>query len=165
MARIRHDLNTIYISGRLQESLRPVSRCALTAIVAPMGYGKTTAVNWFLAREAPPHCIRISVYSAHLAILWRSAQEALPTPGSRSCVTTTALSMPRAQGCWQPPIKNRKLERRRAGCTGGHGRRRSYRRNHRCNTRRHERLCEPSKIWLMLCRRNAGCYSDRVCCN
>ena len=57
MARIRHDLNTIYISGRLQESLRPVSRCALTAVVAPMGYGKTTAVNWFLAREAPlyPH--------------------------------------------------------------------------------------------------------------
>ena len=55
MARIRHDLNTIYISGRLQESLRPVSRCALTAVVAPMGYGKTPAVNWFLAREAPPH--------------------------------------------------------------------------------------------------------------
>lgn len=72
MARIRHDLNTIYISGRLQESLRPVSRCALTAVVAPMGYGKTTAVNWFLAREAPPHCIRISVYSAHLAIAKRA---------------------------------------------------------------------------------------------
>lgn len=81
MARIRHDLNTIYISGRLQESLRPVSHCALTAIVAPMGYGKTTAVNWFLAREAPPHCIRISVYSAHLAILWRSAQEAFAHAG------------------------------------------------------------------------------------
>ena len=81
MARIRHDLNTIYISGRLQESLRPVSRCALTAVVAPMGYGKTTAVNWYLAREAPPHCIRISVYSAHLAILWRSAQEAFAHAG------------------------------------------------------------------------------------
>lgn len=81
MARIRHELNTIYISGRLQESLRPVSRCALTAVVAPMGYGKTTAVNWFLAREAPPHCIRISVYSAHLAILWRSAQEAFAHAG------------------------------------------------------------------------------------
>ena len=81
MARIRHDLNTIYISGRLQESLRPVSRCALTAVVAPMGCGKTTAVNWFLAREAPPHCIRISVYSAHLAILWRSAQEAFANAG------------------------------------------------------------------------------------
>ena len=46
-----------------------------------MGYGKTTAVNWFLAREAPPHCIRISVYSAHLAILWRSAQEAFAHAG------------------------------------------------------------------------------------
>lgn len=50
MARIRHDLNTIYISGRLQESLRPVSRCALTAVVAPMGYGKTTAVNCFIPK-------------------------------------------------------------------------------------------------------------------
>ena len=99
MARIRHELNTIYISGRLQESLRPVSRCALTAVVAPMGYGKTTAVNWFLAREAPPHCIRISVYSAHLAILWRSAQEAFAhaglshseIPGSKVICTSPEL--------------------------------------------------------------------------
>lgn len=165
MARIRHDLNTIYISGRLQESLRPVSRCALTAIVAPMGYGKTTAVNWFLAREAPPHCIRISVYSAHLAILWRSAQEAFAHAGfpflrDYDCPVDAA-----GAGCCQPPIKNRKLERRRAGCTGRHGRWRSYRRNHRCNTRRHERLFRLFEKWRMLCRRNAGCYSDRVCCN
>ena len=42
------DLNAIYISERVQETLRPVSVSALTAVVAPMGYGKTTAVNWFL---------------------------------------------------------------------------------------------------------------------
>ena len=39
------NLNTVYISERLQECLRPISRCALTTVVAPMGYGKTTAVN------------------------------------------------------------------------------------------------------------------------
>ena len=42
------DLNAIYISERVQETLRPVSVSALTAVVAPMGYGKTTAINWFL---------------------------------------------------------------------------------------------------------------------
>ena len=48
MPRKKNDLNTIYISERLQEKLRPISRCTLTTVVAPMGYGKTTAVNWYL---------------------------------------------------------------------------------------------------------------------
>ena len=39
------DLNAIYISERVQETLRPVSVSALTAVVAPMGYGKTTAIK------------------------------------------------------------------------------------------------------------------------
>ena len=46
MPKRKQDFNTIYISERLQEALRPISRCALTAVVAPMGYGKTTAVTW-----------------------------------------------------------------------------------------------------------------------
>ena len=41
MPKAKWNLNTIYISERLQESLRPISRCALTTVVAPMGYGKT----------------------------------------------------------------------------------------------------------------------------
>ena len=41
MAKQKWHLNTIYISERLQECLRPISRCALTTVVAPMGYGKT----------------------------------------------------------------------------------------------------------------------------
>ena len=49
MPKAKWDLNTIYVSERLQESLRPVSRCALTAVTASMGCGKTTAVNWYLA--------------------------------------------------------------------------------------------------------------------
>ena len=48
MPKAKWNLNTVYISERLQESLRPISRCALTTVVAPMGYGKTTAVNWYL---------------------------------------------------------------------------------------------------------------------
>ena len=52
MAKQKWHLNTIYISERLQESLRPISRCALTTVVAPMGYGKTTAVNWYLGERA-----------------------------------------------------------------------------------------------------------------
>ena len=52
MPKPKWNLNTIYISERLQESLRPISRCAMTTVVAPMGYGKTTAVNWYLAERA-----------------------------------------------------------------------------------------------------------------
>ena len=64
MARRKWDLNTVYISERLQECLRPIFRCALTTVVAPMGYGKTTAVNWYLGERAktePLRVIRISV--------------------------------------------------------------------------------------------------------
>lgn len=48
MAKRKPDTGAIYISPRLRASLEPVGRCALTVVTAPMGYGKTTAVNWFL---------------------------------------------------------------------------------------------------------------------
>ena len=41
----KQNLNTVYISERLRETLRPISGRALTAVTAPMGYGKTTAVS------------------------------------------------------------------------------------------------------------------------
>ena len=47
------------------------SNSALTAITAPMGYGKTTAVNWYLSRLAKDSLallIRISIYSQNLSI-------------------------------------------------------------------------------------------------
>ena len=84
MPKPKWNLNTVYISERLQESLRPISRCAMTTVVAPMGYGKTTAVNWYLAERAraePLHCIRISIYSDNLAIFWKSTQEAFARAG------------------------------------------------------------------------------------
>ena len=84
MPKPKWNLNTIYISERLQESLRPISRCAMTTVVAPMGYGKTTAVNWYLAQRTETEdaaVIRISVYSDNLAIFWRSVQEAFDHAG------------------------------------------------------------------------------------
>ena len=84
MPKPKWNLNTVYISERLQESLRPISRCALTAVIAPMGYGKATAVNWYLeehAKAEPLRVIRISVYSDNLAIFWRSAQDAFARAG------------------------------------------------------------------------------------
>ena len=84
MPKPKWNLNTVYISERLQESLRPVSRCTLTNVVAPMGYGKTTAVNWYLearARLEPVKMIRVSVYSDNLAIFWKSVQDAFARAG------------------------------------------------------------------------------------
>ena len=84
MPKPKWNLNTIYISERLQESLRPISRCAMTTVVAPMGYGKTTAVNWYLGERAKSETlkiIRISVYSDNLAIFWKSVQEAFARAG------------------------------------------------------------------------------------
>ena len=84
MPKPKWNLNIIYISERLQESLRPISRCAMTTVVAPMGYGKTTAVNWYLEERAKAETlkmIRISVYSDNLAIFWKSVQEAFARAG------------------------------------------------------------------------------------
>ena len=84
MPKPKWNLNTIYISERLQESLRPISRCAMTTVVAPMGYGKTTAVNWYLEERAKAETlkiIRISVYSDNLALFWKSVQEAFARAG------------------------------------------------------------------------------------
>ena len=84
MPKRKQNLNTTYISERLQESLRPIARCALTTVVAPMGYGKTTAINWFLSERAKSESakvIRISVYSDNLAVLWKSIQKAFEHAG------------------------------------------------------------------------------------
>ena len=84
MPKRKGNLNTVYISERLQESLRPIADCAMTTVVAPMGYGKTTAVNWYLSQRSKavsPRIIRISVYSDNLTIFWRSVQAAFAHEG------------------------------------------------------------------------------------
>lgn len=93
MPRRKWNLNTIYISERLQECLRPISRCVLTTVVAPMGYGKTTAVNWYLEERAKAEGVlvpRISVYSDNLTLFWRSVQDAFTHAGWIFCVIIPA---------------------------------------------------------------------------
>ena len=49
-----------------------------------MGYGKTTAVNWYLEQRTkvePLRIVRISVYSDNLAIFWKSVQDAFGRAG------------------------------------------------------------------------------------
>ena len=78
------DLNAIYISERVQETLRPVSVSTLTAVVAPMGYGKTTAVNWFLNQRRQTETaviLRVNIYSDNRSIFWKSVQNAFGAAG------------------------------------------------------------------------------------
>ena len=83
MARNRQNLNIIYISDRVREALRPIASCALTAVVAPMGYGKTTAVRWFLAEQAKAGAVvlQASIYSDNRSIFWKSVQKAFAAAG------------------------------------------------------------------------------------
>lgn len=84
MPKRKPSFNTIYISERVQECLRPIAHCTLTTVVAPMGYGKTTAINWFLAEKTKGGkavAIRLSIYSEKLPMLWRSAQDAFRFAG------------------------------------------------------------------------------------
>ena len=83
MARNRQNLNIIYISDRMRETLRPIASCALTAVVAPMGYGKTTAVRWFLAEQAKAGAVvlQASIYSDNCSIFWKSVQKAFAAAG------------------------------------------------------------------------------------
>lgn len=78
------NLNTLYLSDKLQAELRMISRCPLTLVVAPMGYGKTTAVNWYLdecAQVPGTKVLRINVYSNSLPIFWQSVQYAFAHAG------------------------------------------------------------------------------------
>ncbi|MCR4897076.1 MAG: LuxR C-terminal-related transcriptional regulator [Lachnospiraceae bacterium] len=84
MPKRKGNLNAIYISERLQESLRQIEYAPLTTVVAPMGYGKTTAVNWFLSERSQAEktdIIRISVYSDNVTIFWKSVQDAFAYAG------------------------------------------------------------------------------------
>ena len=74
------NLNTVYISERLQECLRPISRCALTTVVAPMGYGKTTAVNWYLVERAKRRRSRRCAHQRVFRTIWPSSGRACRTP-------------------------------------------------------------------------------------
>lgn len=80
----KKDFRNIYISDRLKKSLDLISDCAVTTVTAPMGYGKTTAVNWYLTRlekKKSAIIIRISTYSDSLPVFWKSVQSAFSYAG------------------------------------------------------------------------------------
>ena len=84
MSRKKINLNTVYVPDRLKDELQNISICPLTTVVAPMGYGKTTLINWYLGEcSANDYAcvIRINIYSDNLAIFWKSAQDAFAHVG------------------------------------------------------------------------------------
>ena len=84
MLKRKGKLNTIYLSAALQKQLQDIAGYPLTTVVAPMAYGKTTAINWFLdkcAKKPGTKVLRISVYSDALAIFWQSVQQAFAHAG------------------------------------------------------------------------------------
>lgn len=74
MPRYKEDINTIYISERMQECLRGIGNSTLTAITAPMGYGKTTAVYWYLKYRLVQgdQYFRVNIYSDDIDLFWKS---------------------------------------------------------------------------------------------
>ena len=87
-------LNTIYISERVQERLRPARYAALTVLVAPMGYGKTTAVEWYLQsreRDAAAICVRANAYSDSVPLFWDGLCRALERTLSNGDTLSAAL--------------------------------------------------------------------------
>lgn len=74
-------LNSLYFSARLQQLLAQLALAGTTLVVAPMGYGKTLAVNHFLqAREQSGQLvIRQSIYGAGREAFWQGVQRAWET--------------------------------------------------------------------------------------
>lgn len=44
-------LNNIFISERLKRRLNEINTYPITTVIAPMGFGKTTAINWWAKRQ------------------------------------------------------------------------------------------------------------------
>ena len=70
-------LNHTFISSHLKDALNTVSEYALTSVTAPMGYGKSTAINWFLDQvSVKNNCqvFRVNIYSDSTGLFWRGLQ-------------------------------------------------------------------------------------------
>ena len=64
--------NKIYLSSRLKKELDEISGYAVTAVTAPMGYGKSTAVGIFLQKVEQEGTIvmRQSIYGVGETLFW-----------------------------------------------------------------------------------------------
>ena len=74
-------LNSLYFSARLQQLLAQLAQAGTTLVVAPMGYGKTLAVNHFLQaqEQSGQVVIRQSIYGAGREAFWQGVQRAWET--------------------------------------------------------------------------------------
>ena len=102
MSKKKYSLNTIYISERLQENLKPISQSAFTAVTAPMGYGKTTAISWYLDKQSKNgnSCvIRISIYSDNLSVFLAAFRRHLPSQGLIFWIIISAPQTLPVRGC------------------------------------------------------------------
>lgn len=48
-------LNDIFITGRLKQRLTVISSSSITTVIAPMGFGKTTAITWWIKQQNKYH--------------------------------------------------------------------------------------------------------------
>lgn len=79
MPRYKADINAVYISERMQECMRTIREHILTTIIAPMGYGKSTAVDWYASHvlEENERFYRVNVDSDDISTFWRNLSRGL----------------------------------------------------------------------------------------
>lgn len=74
MPRHAKNINAIYMSERMQENLRRIREYVITSIIAPMGYGKSTAALWYLddRQRKGDSVFRVNIYSSDVILFWQS---------------------------------------------------------------------------------------------
>lgn len=76
-------VNALYLSSRLRSRLADAARCPVTTIIAPTGYGKTTAAQYLqrrIAAEAPDaHVFRQFLSGGGRQEFWTGLCRALHT--------------------------------------------------------------------------------------
>ena len=80
----KHSISSVFVPDHLKDTLKQISQATLTTVVAPMGYGKTTAITWFLSQLSQKKdnaVIRVSIFSDNANVFWKSAQFAFKNAG------------------------------------------------------------------------------------
>ena len=78
-------LNDIFISERLKRRLNEVNTYPITTVIAPMGFGKTTAMNWWSKRQKkvkpmPLFYVKLLLRTVLRIFGWASAGPSKATP-------------------------------------------------------------------------------------
>lgn len=68
-------LNDIFITDRLKRRLNEINKNPITTVIAPMGFGKTTAVSWWAKRQVKNHAdaiiLRQMIVTDSITDFWR----------------------------------------------------------------------------------------------